>query len=104
MTGSVAIAGPDPATPTPVVPAPPPLIQTAAPTAASPQAVQAAQALFVSITANPPQTINVVLQARIVSVLNQIALQPSLAAELGLSAAQINEMIVQIQAIPTALD
>jgi hypothetical protein len=96
-----AIAGSKPASPTPIVPAPPPapppiaIIQSVTPTQA-----RAAQALAAVILNNPPPTMTGPFKARTVNVLNQVLGRPDLHAPLGLSPAQIQTMINQVQAIP----
>lgn len=96
-----AIAGSQPASPTPVVPAPPPapppvaIIQSVTPTQA-----RAAQALATVILNNPPATMTGPFKARTVNVLNQVLARPDLHGPLGLSPAQIQTMINQVQAIP----
>lgn len=102
MSGSIAIAGSEPASPNPVFVPTPVRTPTDTPPAITPQNVQAAQALFAAVLTNPPPTISVALQVQILSLLNQISLQPDLAEALGLSDAQLAELIDSIQAIPTS--
>ncbi|MDX5413565.1 MAG: hypothetical protein LPK02_11030 [Rhodobacterales bacterium] len=96
-----AVAGSKPASPTPVVPAPPPapppvaIIQSVTPTQA-----RAAQALANVILNNPPPAVTGPFKARTVNVLNQVLNRPDLHGPLGLSPAQIQTMINQVQAIP----
>lgn len=102
LSGTVLYAGPDPASPTPIVPPPPPVSAPAAPGPASPQTIQAAQSLATALSSNPPQSMSPALKARVVDALNGVLLQPELAAQLGLSVSQLETLLQQVQAIPTS--
>lgn len=102
MSGSIAIAGSEPASPNPVFVPTPVRTTTGTPPVITPQTVQVAQDLSAAVLTNPPPTISVALQVQILSLLNQISLRPGLAEALGLSDAQVAELIERIQAIPTS--
>ncbi|MCC6006999.1 MAG: hypothetical protein JJU40_04930 [Rhodobacteraceae bacterium] len=96
-----AFAGADPASPTPIVPSPPPPLTTVPAVTLTPGQVVAAQNIVQIFSANPPASIPAVLQSRVVSVLQQVLASPALLAQLGFTPAQIAALIAQVEAIPT---
>lgn len=103
---SAAFAGAEPASPTPIVPPPPPPVPSTvtAPVTLTPEQVQVAQTLVQTFLSDPPTSIPLSLQTRTVNVLRLLLAAPDILAQLGFTPAQIEALIVQIEAIPTFAD
>lgn len=101
LGASGAIAGTKPASPTAIVPPPPPVLpldQSAV--RVTPSQVRAARALLSVLMNDPPPTMTAPFKARTVNVLSGILTRPDLHAALGLTPSQIQALIDQVQAIP----
>lgn len=95
-----ALAGGKPASPTAIVPPPPPVWPSDASADRVTQSqVRAAQALLSVIINSPPSTMTAPFKARTVNVLNGILARPDFHAPLGLTPSQIRTLIDQVQAI-----
>ena len=100
LGASGALAGTKPASPTAIVPPPPPVLPLDPSAVRLTQSqVRAAQALLSPIMANPPPTMSAPFKARTVNVLNGILARPDLHAPLGLTPSEIRTLIDQVQAI-----
>lgn len=101
-----AFAGAEPASPTPILPPPPPPVPSVvtAPVTLTPQQAQAAQALVQTFASAPPTSISLSLQTRTVTVLRSLLAAPDTLAQLGLTPAQVEALIAQVEAIPVVED
>lgn len=97
-----AFGGAEPASPTPIVPPPPPASLTSAvPVALTPAQVQVAQALTQVFLNDPPTSISLNLQVRVVNLLQLLSAAPEILAQLGFTQETIQALIAQVRAIPT---